>query len=612
MVAFAAAKLSSSNAPTTTLPAAPVPPPSSSKANHHERTQKAEDLPQKPTTLSSSNNFAASINPPSRTVPQGVSPPKPLSPARISEPQPSPAPLPPASPFATADISHSEGANGITAQHIEDAAQPHSREKRSKSPRQRRPRIRSPSPPPDTSERDMAPLSPHSNQPIRRNPTPSPSPTPSPTPSSDDESANKREADAFPLDNMESLDRGQELVAFDEMHQTPEEQEMAIHYARSDGGLSMDDGQDVTGEDEEPEAKGTEEGDVDPEDDVSERGIDQTLNPWAWSQKTNDAKVQLWDLEGLINKDRLSTAAARTKWMYEARLGNMDEEDYKIRQEEETNAFMDIPPACRDAVGMVFYKDSKLDWEIRVFLAPPMYKYVLFKVDEDEAARNGDDEGLKKLKEKRTELLDSTMEDLFERFPDCSPDHSLRQIKKYMGSKTVTKYRASFRNKFTSDAGRMKVDYLKSLGKDHPSSAKISTSAMLEILGRKRAHLAFQLWGSSESGGKSLCDPEIAKGVEDFRKKHPNAKPVTISRRRITIVHSVRHRLFKDQTKEVRERWSKRAKSLHLPKTPEEEPTRHPGNPPNAHMLNKAAIFIKAIPSKAHLDVVRKSVANHL
>lgn len=120
----------------------------------------------------------------------------------------------------------------------------------------------------------------------------------------------------------------------------------------------------------------------------------------------------------------------------------MDEEDYKIRQEEETKAFMDIPPACRDAVGMVFYKDSKLDWEIRVFLAPPMYKYVLSKVNEEKAARNGDDEALKKLKEERTELLDSTMQKLFDRFPDCSPDHSLRQIKQYMGSKAVTKYRA--------------------------------------------------------------------------------------------------------------------------------------------------------------------------
>lgn len=94
---------------------------------------------------------------------------------------------------------------------------------------------------------------------------------------------------------------------------------------------------------------------------------------------------------------------------------------------------------------------------------------------------------------------------------------------------------------------------------------------MLEILGRKRAHLAFQLWGSSESGGKSLCDPEIQKGVDDFKKKHPTAKPVVISRRRITIVHSVRYRLFQTQTTEVQAKWAKRAKSLHIPKTPEEE-----------------------------------------
>lgn len=120
----------------------------------------------------------------------------------------------------------------------------------------------------------------------------------------------------------------------------------------------------------------------------------------------------------------------------------MNEEDYEIRREAETEAFMDIPPACRDAVGKVFYKDSKLDWEIRVFLAPPMYKYVLSKLEEEEATRTGDEAKVKKLKEERTELLDSTMQKLFDRFPDCSPDHSLRQIKKSMGSKAVTKYRA--------------------------------------------------------------------------------------------------------------------------------------------------------------------------
>ncbi|KAG9043289.1 hypothetical protein FS837_009775 [Tulasnella sp. UAMH 9824] len=601
MVAFAAAKLSSSNPPASTLPAAPVPPPSSLNAGHHERTRKAVDLPQRPSNSPStapSNNPTASANPLSRNAPRGVSPARPLFPPEISERQPSPAPLPSTLLFPVADISHPEGANRATAQRTNDAVQSHSKEKHSKSPRQRRPQIPSRSPPPAAGERDMAPLSPRPNQQTRRHPTPHPSlpSSPSPSPSSHDESANRREADAYSRDDMESFDQGhgaqlaqdrgplkhgesftgQELKAFDEVHQTPEEQEMAIHYARSDSGLSMEDGQGVTGNHEEPQANGTDKEDVGSEDqttdeDVSEGGIDQTLNPWAWSQKTNDAKVQLWDLEGLIHKDRLSTAAARTKWMYEARLGNMDEEDYTMRQGEETKAFMDIPPACRDAVGMVFYKDSKLDWEIRVFLAPPMYKYVLSKVDEEGAARNGDQAELKKLKEERTELLDSTMEKLFDRFPDCSPDHSLRQIKKYMGSKAVTKYRASFRNKFTSDAGRMKVDYLKSLGKDHPSSAKVSTSTMLEVLGRKRAHLAFQLWGSSDTGGKSLCDPEIAKGVEDWKRKHPKAKPMMVSRRRITIVHSVRYKLFQDQTKEVRERWTKRAKALHIPKTPEEE-----------------------------------------
>lgn len=101
---------------------------------------------------------------------------------------------------------------------------------------------------------------------------------------------------------------------------------------------------------------------------------------------------------------------------------------------------MEIPPACRDAVGLVFYKDSKLDWEIRVFLAPAIYKYVLLKIDEEDAVKDGDETRSKKLKEERGELLDTTMKTLFDRFPDCHPDHPLRQIKKNEGARAEGKF----------------------------------------------------------------------------------------------------------------------------------------------------------------------------
>ncbi|KAG8931881.1 hypothetical protein FRC01_000650 [Tulasnella sp. 417] len=459
----------------------------------------------------------------------------------------------------------------------------------------RRPGKPSPSPPPGDPDEDFLPPSSHSDQRTCRQSTPHPSP--SPHEKSDDEfhqvpAPNKREAQAFPVRDSGSGDlayrshssqrgshpeakgdaTGGALTTTDGAHEATDGQEVTIPEGLDDGLTTTDDEEPST---EEEDDDGLNERTV--EDEMSEGGVDRALNPWAWSQKTNDEKVRKWELEDLIKVDRLSTAAARTKWMYEARLGKLDEEEYAERRAEETKAFIEIPPACRDAIGMVFYKDSKLDWEIRVYLAPPMYKYVLYKVDEEEAAKKGDDTKVQQLKEKRTALLDSTMDKLFVRFPDCSPDHPLRQIKKRVGSKLETKYVnffatiQSFRNKFTSDAGRMKRSYLKSLGKNNPSPAKVSTSALLEILGRKRAHIAFHLWGGSESGGKTICDIQIEKELDDWKKKHPTAKPTFISHRRITIVHSVRFKLFEKQTEEVRNKWAKRAKALHIPKTPEEE-----------------------------------------
>lgn len=117
----------------------------------------------------------------------------------------------------------------------------------------------------------------------------------------------------------------------------------------------------------------------------------------------------------------------------------------------------------------------------------------------------------------------------------------------------------------------MRTSYLKSVGNVSASATKTSTSALLEILGRKRAHIAFHLWGGSEAGGKKLCEEAIEKEMGEWRKRNPTVKPVKASRRRITVVHSVRFKLFQLQPDDVQNLWSKRAKALHIPKTPEEE-----------------------------------------
>lgn len=155
----------------------------------------------------------------------------------------------------------------------------------------------------------MTPLSPSPHQQTHRHPTPHPSPSPENKSIDDVEQVHARhewEGKGSPNEDWESMD---------------------IPSDQSDGAASTDGGQDMEGDGEDPEGDGTDgEGiglhDSAAEDDVSEGGVERTLNPWAWSQKTNDEKVQLWELEDLIKKDRLSTAAARTKWMYQARLGS--------------------------------------------------------------------------------------------------------------------------------------------------------------------------------------------------------------------------------------------------------------------------------------------------
>ncbi|KAG8923184.1 hypothetical protein FRC01_013099 [Tulasnella sp. 417] len=295
-----------------------------------------------------------------------------------------------------------------------------------------------------------------------------------------------------------------------------------------------------------------------------------TPDLWAWSEDKNNEKVEDWEAEIMIQEDPTSTAPVRAYWMYAARKGDLSDEEYAEIVKAEHKAFLKIPVVCRAAVGQMYYKDSKLDWEIRQFWAPDMYEYVQCKHKSEEAGQVGDTAEESRLETERKDLVQEAMRRLFERFPDCRPSHPLRKIEE-KGNKVLGRYYAKFRDKFTSDAGRMKRLYQKSLGKADMLAAKHSTMTLLEVLGRKRVHLAHQLWGGSTAGGVKECDVEIAKELDDWRRKNPTMTNQDASRQRIKIVQSVRHRLFTGLSTPVKQVWKKRAKAIHIPTTPEEE-----------------------------------------
>ncbi|KIO23560.1 hypothetical protein M407DRAFT_26937 [Tulasnella calospora MUT 4182] len=219
----------------------------------------------------------------------------------------------------------------------------------------------------------------------------------------------------------------------------------------------------------------------------------------------------------------------------------------------------------------MYYKDSKLDWEIRQFWAPDVYAYALCKDKSEEAEQAGDTEEEARLETKRKDIVKDAMRRLFERFPDCRPSHPLRNIEESSGKKALGRYYAKYRDKFTSDAGRMKRLYQKTQGKADMLATKNSTMTLLEVLGRARGRIAHQLWGRSKAGGLEECDAEIERELEEWFEANPKMTKQDGNRHRITIVHSVRHRLFNKLPPPVKEIWKKRAKSIHIPTTPEEE-----------------------------------------
>lgn len=133
-------------------------------------------------------------------------------------------------------------------------------------------------------------------------------------------------------------------------------------------------------------------------------------------------------------------------------------------------------------------------------------------------------------------------------------------------------HRQKFRNKFTSDAGRMKTLYQTSEGKAENCGSRISMSTIKEILGRKRARTAFQMWGASKEGGKAECDEDIGNGMDEWLEENPTATPLDASYHRIKVVQDVRKTRFRATLSDAeKEKWKKRAVSIHMPANPEEE-----------------------------------------
>lgn len=124
----------------------------------------------------------------------------------------------------------------------------------------------------------------------------------------------------------------------------------------------------------------------------------------------------------------------------------MDDEKYAAMMDSEHRAFLVIPVACRTALGQMWYKDSKLDWEIRVFWAPLVFQYAMLKDKLDDAEERGDEVEIKSNEAERKSLADEAMAKLLNRFPDCSPSHEKRRIREQFGTKAEGKYIAVCRS----------------------------------------------------------------------------------------------------------------------------------------------------------------------
>ncbi|KAG8929553.1 hypothetical protein FRC01_004160 [Tulasnella sp. 417] len=294
---------------------------------------------------------------------------------------------------------------------------------------------------------------------------------------------------------------------------------------------------------------------------------------WTWDKRENDRRVREWQLEKEIDSNPTALHPVRTKWMYEARLGDLTEEDYEDILRAEHKDLMKVPPACRSVVGQMYLRRAKGDWEFRVVLTCLTWRYTKVKIKKEEAAAEEDKHAVRAYTTEMTKILNDGIASLFERFPDMAPEHERRQIEKKLGADGVAAYVQTLRSKVTSDAGRMFSAHQANggtLGLLESKSAKSAALSIFDILGKKRKDVAFHLWGGSSSGGRDECDKRIKEKLDRWKKGNPSKTSREISDKALKVVCDVRKDLFEDQPVKVRAAWEERAKTLHLPETDEE------------------------------------------
>ncbi|KIO27209.1 hypothetical protein M407DRAFT_7390 [Tulasnella calospora MUT 4182] len=294
---------------------------------------------------------------------------------------------------------------------------------------------------------------------------------------------------------------------------------------------------------------------------------------WTWDKAKNDRLLREWKLEKEIDSNPTALHPVRTKWMYKARLNDLSEEDYEDKLRSEHKELMNVPPACRSAVGQMFYRRSKGDWEFRVVLTCLTWRYTKLKIKKEEAAAEGDKAAVKARTTEMTKILNEGIDGLFERFPDMHPAHEKCQIEIKLGGEAVNAYVQALRTKVSSDVGRMYSACQASggtLAMLESKAADRKTLSILDILGKKRKDIAFHLWGGSSSGGRDECDKRIMELMLKWRRLNPSKKSREISNQSLKVVCEVRKDLFEDLPPKVQAAWEEKAKHLHLPQTDEE------------------------------------------
>ncbi|KAG8977527.1 hypothetical protein FRC05_001385 [Tulasnella sp. 425] len=325
---------------------------------------------------------------------------------------------------------------------------------------------------------------------------------------------------------------------------------------------------------------------------------DARFHPKGWTAELNAKKVAEWDLEHAIDHNRRHTASARTEWMYQSRLKGIacilpntllcqpltggsstdrTDEEYEELTASEFQKFASIPPVIRKEAGMVFNKTSKFDFEARVLLGLVAFKYC--KMEPEEGRR----------------YMVKSLTRLENRLPDISPSHPKRRIDND-GPEAVRRWWNDIKTWITTVAGKMRklFDEKGNSVELLMVSKKATKYDPAELLGRKRAGVAYNIWGATDQG-TTICNPLIKKALDQWVKENPKAAEDgrKIGQKALWFSQKIRRAQFLKQSDEVQKQFHKEAKTPDVPQTDEQ---RQAGTeaclPYLVHILDQAAVLL--------------------